>query len=193
MCALVELRRFILAKCSPEEQHEIRGYIAEHLQVLASAFHVPPETITTALDAVKDDSSFAVRMLETIRRTGALHRERRRANRARKAQACAEIIGAEAQWDGEKMSVDILALLSLALTCRRDLLIFSGEGFSVGVYQSALFDLAKLKKKDLTAFVNGDGLQIRWSSGGLNLRPQSDPKAASVVVALPVASVVVAA
>ena len=48
-----------------------------------------------------------------------------------------------------------------------------------------LFDLAKLKKRDLTAFVDADGLHIRWSSGGINLFPQVDGDADRIVMSLP--------
>lgn len=193
MKALRELRGFILAKCNAEEQHEVRLYVAEHLDALASGFHVSPATITSALEAVQDDASLAIRMLETIRRTEALHRERRKTNRAKEAQASADAIGSVAQWDGEQVQVDILSLLSSALTRRNDLLVFSGDGFSVGVRQCVLFDLAKLKRRDLTAFVDGEGLHVCWSTGGLNFYPQSDRNAERVVVPLPAMPIVVAA
>src|SRR5262249_30041174 len=148
------LRRFILAKCNSEEQHEIREYVRENIHGLARDFCVTTDTIETALENVQDDAALAVRLLETIRRAEAMQRDQRKVNRAKAAQASAEALASMARWDGEKIHVDIVSLLSSALTQRNHLMVFVSDEFTVGVFQSPLFDLAKLKKKDLTAFVD---------------------------------------
>lgn len=193
MRALRELRRFILIKASEGSEGEIRPYIVENVESLARVFHVPTRTILDAVEGVADDHSLATKFLETVRRAEDFLRERRKENRARSAQLAAEAIGASAQWDGGKVSVDILRLVSSALTRRSDVIMFVGDGFAVGVNQSVLFDLARLKRRDLTAFVDQDGLHIRWFSGGLNLYPQSNSQAEKVVVPLPAMPAVVAA
>lgn len=193
MRALRELRRFILIKSAEGNSHEVRIYIGENVESLARAFQVPVRVLIDAVQGVKDDASLATKFLECVCRAETFLRQRRKENRARSAQVAAENIGATAQWDGEKVRVDVLQLISSALTRRNDLLVFVGEGFSIGVHQSVLFDLARLKRRDITAFVDAEGLHVRWSSGGLNLYPQSDPKAEKVVVPLPAAPVVVAA
>lgn len=193
MRALRELRRFILIKSAEGNTHEVRLYIGENVESLARAFHVPVRVLIDAVQGVKDDDALATKFLETIVRAESLLRTKRKENRARSAQESAQNIGAMARWDGEKVWVDILSLLASALTRRNDVMVFSGDGFSIGVHQSVLFDLARLKRRDLTAFVDAEGLHVRWSSGGLNLYPQSGPKAEKVVVPLPAAPVVVAA
>jgi hypothetical protein len=184
MKAMRDLRRFILAKCNSEEQHEIREYVTENLYELARDFCVAAGTITTALENVQDDASLAVRLLETIRRAESLQREQRKVNRAKAAQASAEALASMAKWQDGKVHVDMVSLLASALTKRNDLLVFTSDYFTVGVYMSPLFDLAKLRKKDLTAFVDSEGLHIRWKTGGLNLFSQADAEADRIVMSL---------
>lgn len=193
MKALRNLRRFILAKCNSEEQAEIREYVHENLHELARDFCVTTSTIVTSLENVSDDAALAVRLLETIRRAEAMQRDLRKNNRAKAAQASADALASMARWDGDKIHVDIASLLSAALTQRNHLLVFTAEDFTVGVYQSPLFDLAKLKKRDLTAFVDAQGLHIRWKTGGLNLRPQTDNDVDRIVMSLPARGSAVAA
>jgi len=193
MKALNHLRRFILAKSNADEQHEIREYVRENLAELARDFCVTTGTVETALDCVPDDSSLACKLLETIRRSEALQREHRKEARAKAAQASADALASMAQWEGDKLHVDMVSLLSSTLTKRNDLLVFTSDTFTVGVYMAPLFDLAKLKRRDLTAFVDAEGFHIRWSSGGLNLRSQTDADADRIVMSLPARVAVLAA
>ncbi len=186
MKALNDLRRFILAKSNSEEHHEIREYVTENIHELARAFCVTTGTIQGALDNTPDDSSLACRLLETIRRSEALQRDRRKEQRAKAAQASADAIASMARWEEDRVHVDILSVLASALTKRNDLLMFTCDDFTIGVYQAPLFDIAKLKKRDLTAFVDAKGLHIRWTTGAINLFPQIDPEADRVVMSLPV-------
>jgi len=185
MKALNDLRRFIIAKSNTEEQHEIREYVKENISDLARDFCVTTGTLQTALDNTPDDSSLACRLLETIRRSEALQRNRRKETRAKAAQASVDALATLVRWEGDKIHVDILSILSSALTKRNDLLMFTCDDFTVGVYQAPLFGIAKLKKRDLTAFVDAKGLHIRWTTGGLNLFPQIDAEADRVVMSLP--------
>lgn len=185
MKALNHLRRFILAKSNSEEHHEIREYVTENIHELARAFCVTTGTIQGALDNTPDDSSLACRLLETIRKCEALQRDSRKEERAKAAQASADALASMARWEGEKAHVDILSVLASALTKRNDLLVFTCDDFSVGIYMAPLFDLAKLKKRDLTAFVDAKGLHLRWKTGAINLFPQKDADADRIVLSLP--------
>jgi hypothetical protein len=185
MKALNDLRRFILAKSTSEEVHEVREYVQENVSELARAFCVTTGTIQTALDNTPDNSSLACRLLETIRKSEDLQRDRRMEARAKAAQASADALASMARWEDDKAHVDILSVLASALTKRNDLLVFATDDFSLGIYMAPLFDLAKLKKRDLTAFVDAEGLHIRWSSGGINLFPQADADADRIVMSLP--------
>lgn len=193
MRALRELRRFILVKSSEGAPSEIRHYIVENVETLARSFYVPTRLIIDAVQGVKDDGALATKFLETIVRAEALLRQNRKERREEAAHSSAAAIGSVAQWDGEKVTVDIMSLLASALTRRNDLMVFACDGLEIGVNQSVLFDLARLKRRDLSAFVDAEGLHVRWPSGGLNLYPQTNPKAERVVVPLPSVSMVVAA
>jgi|CXWL01.1.fsa_nt_gi hypothetical protein len=185
MKALTALRRFILAKCNSEEQHEVRLYVQENICDLARDFCVTTGTIVTALDNVQDDAALAVRLLETIRKAEALQRDTRKTARATAAQASADALASMVKWHGEEAHVDMVSLLSSALTKRNDLLVFTTDSFTIAVYMSPLFDLAKLRRKNLTAFVDANGLHVRWPKGGLNLRSQVDRHADRIVMSLP--------
>ncbi len=185
MKALNDLRRFILAKSSKEEVHEVRDYVRDNIEELARDFCVTTGTILTALENTPDDSSLACRLLETIHRSKALHDSRRKEARAKAAQASADALASMARWEGDQAHVDIISVLASALTKRNDLLVFACDDFSVGIYMAPLFDIAKLKKRDLTAFVDAKGLHIRWTTGAINLFPQIDAEADRVIMCLP--------
>ncbi len=193
MKALNQLRRFILAKSNADEVHEIREYVRGNLAELAHDFCVTTGTIESALECVKDDSSLACRMLETIRRSEAIQRAHRKEARAKAAQASADALASMARWENGKLHVDMVSLLASALTKRNDLLVFASDEFTVGVYMAPLFDLAKLKRRDLTAFVDAEGLHLRWSTGGLNLRSRKDDDADRIVMSLPTRTAALAA
>jgi len=184
MKALTALRRFILIHANTETQHEIRLYIQENLHDLARDFCVTTDTITAALDNVPDDGALAVRMLETIRKSEATQRDAKKVGRVTAAQASADALASMASPEGEGFRVDLLSLLSAVLTKRQDLLIFTCDEFTVAVYQAPLFDLAKLKRRDLVAFVDATGMHVRWRTGGLNLRPKVDPNADRIVMSM---------
>lgn len=185
MKALRDLRKFIIAKSNADEQHEVREYVKENLHELARAFCVSTGTIIAALDNVPDDASLSVRMLETIRKAEAVQRNVKKTARATAAQASADALASMVSWKGEEAHLDMVSLLSSCLTKRNDLLVFTTDSFTISFYMSPLFDLAKLKKRDLTAFVDAKGLHIRWKTGGLNLCPQVDAHADRIVMSLP--------
>jgi hypothetical protein len=89
------------------------------------------------------------------------------------------------QWTADTAIVDIGSLMRSALTGRADLLVFTCETFTVAVFMAPLLDLARVKKTGMSAFVDTKGLHVRWETGGLNLRPQSEPRAGRIVVNLP--------
>jgi DNA repair protein RadC len=193
MKALNDLRRFIIARSNAEEQHEIREYVKENIADLARDFCVTTGTLQTALDNVPDDSALACRLLETIRQSAALQRDRRKAGRAKAAQASADALASVATWSGDQAEVDILSILSSCLTKQQDLMVFTTNTFIIAVYQAVLFDLVKLKKRDLTAVVDAKGLHMRWKTGGLNLVSQIDAEADRIVMSLPAKVAAVAA
>lgn len=187
MKTLRDLRKFILAKSNADEQHEIREYVRDNIHEIARAFCVTTGTIETALENVPDDRALSVRVLETIRQAEALLRDTKKKGRATAAQASADALASMAVWKGETVHVDIMSLLSSVLTKRTDLLVFTCEAFTTSVYMSPLYDLAKLRKRDLTAFVDAKGVHIRWAGGkgGLNLCSQIDREADRIVMSLP--------
>lgn len=193
MKALRNLRRFIIAKSNADEQHEVREYVKENLHELARAFCVTTGTIEAALENVPDDAALSVRMLETIRKAEELQRDIKKSGRATAAQATADALASMVTWHGEEAHFDMASLLSSCLTKRNDLLVFTTDSFTVSFYMSPLFDLKKLRKRDLTAFVDAKGLHVRWRTGGLNLRPQVDAHAEKIVIALPARASAVAA
>jgi len=189
--ALTALRRVILA--NTETPDEVRHYIEEHIVDLVLDLGVTTDTITSMLEVVKDDSELAKKTLVAVKKVQASQRDHKRAGRARAAQAAAETLALRAVFDGDRVQIDLPGLLSTALTKRGDLIVFSTADFKVSVPQAILLDVAKLKRRDLSGFVDANGLHIRWPTGGLNLCSQSDPHADRIVLNLSLKATAVAA
>ena len=193
MNSLTAMRRCILINRDPENVVEIRAYIEEHVVELADDLGVTPETITSELETVTDDAVLATKMLVAVKKAEASQRDLKRDGRAKSAQAAAEKLASRATWDWDRVQLDLPALLASALTKRADLLVFICEDFTVSVPQAILFDLAKVKLRGLSGFVDAEGLHIRWKTGGLNLRPHVDPHADHIVLGVSPKTVAVAA
>lgn len=193
MNALTALRKVIVANRDPENVAEIRAYIEEHVIDLAHDFGVSTETITKMLARGEDDSVLATKMLGIAKKAEAAQRASKKLGRARAAQAAAETLASRATWEGDRARIDIVSLLASALTKRQDLLVFTTDDFTVAVYQATLFDLARLRRRDLTGFVDSKGLHIRWKTGGMNLRPKTDPQAGRIVLSVSPKTAAVAA
>ena len=187
MKTLREFRRFILIKSAEGHHSEIRAYVFDNLNKLSLGFEVPPQVIVEAVESISDDQILAARLLETSIRAEAALRKTRQENRAHAAQQSADVLAAATQWKGDRAHVDMLSLLSSVLTRRNDMLLFIGDQFTVGIPMAPLLDLVKIARirADLTGFVDADGLHLRWRTGGLHLRSQSEPKAAKIMVHLP--------
>ena len=180
--ALTALCRFINA--STETPGEIRLYVRENVTELATAFGVTPEPILARVDGTTDDAALAALLLKNIRNAEASKRADKRDTRARAAQAAADAVAASVTWDGDSASVNIQALLASSLTKRGDLLVFTCDDSTAAIPQASLLDVARLRRRDLSGFVDAQGLHIRWPTGGLNLRSQPDPHAERVDVSL---------
>jgi hypothetical protein len=117
--------------------------------------------------------------------TEASGRERQTSARARAAQASAETLATFTRWDGDVAHTDILSTLASTVTRPQDLLVFVTDSFEVAIRMQTLIKLSRLERIDLTAFVDAQGLHVRWTGGGLNLRPLVDRLAARVTFPLP--------
>ncbi len=185
MKILRDLRRFVLAKDNDDERHEIRSYVVEHIDSIATAFGVTIEAIGLGLDKEEDDAALARRLLAEVKRLQASGRELRVERRAQASQSSAEVLASVALWNGDAAHFDLISVLASVLTRPQDLLVFTSDAFTVAIFMAPLMNLSRLDRTDLTAFVDAKGLHIRWERGGLNLRPQTDPSADRVTFPLP--------
>ena len=183
MRTLSTLRKLIGANQDPENVAEVRSYIEEHLVELGHDLGVTTDAITKTL-SLSDDAVLATRMLATVKKVQASQRDHKRQGRTRAAQAAADDLASRATWEGDRVPLDLPGLLSSVLTKRSDLLVIATNAFTVSIYQGPLFDIRKVKLRELTAFVDSQGLHFRWRSGGLNLRSQVDPCADRIVMNL---------
>jgi len=180
--ALSALRRFINA--STETPGEIRLYVRENVTELATAFGVEGDAILARIDGVSDDAALAIALLKLVKTEEASNRAVKRDARAMAAQAAADALAATVTWDGDRARVNIQALLASSITKRGDLLVFTCDDFTAAIQQASLLDLVRLRRRDLSGFVDAEGLHIRWMTGGLNLRSQVDPSADRIVLSL---------
>ncbi len=193
MKALRELRRFVLFKSAEGCHAEVRSYVLDHIDALASALRVSAESLVELLAAARDDELLAAHLLNRAIGAETLHRKTRETLRLARAQSSADEVGQTVQWREEAgraaAHLALPALLSSALTRRQDVLVFVCDEFTVRVPQAALIDLARISRVriELTAFVDATGLHVRWRTGELNLRSRPEPNkrnVARVVVAL---------
>jgi len=184
MRLLQDLARFVRAKGNDDERHEIREYAKERIDALADAFGDEPDALRDTLASTDDDRIGALLLVKT-RRAQSKHREGHADARRENAQRSAEVLGSAASWIGGGAFVDVVSLLACTLTHRSDSLVFTADAFTICIPMERLFDVGRLERVDLQAYVDHDGLHIRWGTGGLNLRSQPAGSARTVVVALP--------
>lgn len=183
---LRDLKRFVVAHDNEGERHEIREYFLTHMAALAPAFGMSEHDARCSIATVSDDAKLAASALVSIQIAVTKGNEAAREALTTNAQASADVIGSMAEWrDGDSATVDILSLLASALT-RDDFLVFACDAFAVSVSMLRLQALAKLERMDLSATVDANGLHIRWSTGGLNLKGSTtiDPTVTCVTVNL---------
>lgn len=175
---LRDLKRFVVAHDNEGERHEIREYLLTHAAILAPAFGVSEQDMRYVVATVSDDAKLAAQVLFSLKTAMSRGNEAAREALTTNAQASADVIGDVAHWyEWGAADVDILSLLASALISS-GLLVFQSDAFApVAVPMFRLRALAKLERMDLTATVDANGLHIRWSTGGLNLRGTLPPPA----------------
>ena len=193
MKALQNLALFIRAKDTDDERHEIREYVATHVEELAHAFDLPVAVFQTTVEAIEEDARLAEQLRHDIKAAQVDHRYQKATARITAAQTSADVLGSVVVWENDRAVLDIVSLLASALTSRSDALIFSSEAFTVAIPMSPLFDVRRLDRFDLTGYVDARGLHIRWRTGGLNFCPHLDRSAPQVIVHLPARAAILAA
>jgi hypothetical protein len=183
MKALQNLVR--IAKDTETELGEVRDYATMNSAELADAFGVSEAAFTCGIASEPDDAKLARRLFAEAKRAGRETRAARTAQRTRSAQEAADALGGTAQWEDAHAKVDVRSLLGSALTTRGDALVFESATFTVAIPMQRLFELARLRRSDLSGYVDAHGLHIRWASGGLNfISVKLDPKASTITVNL---------
>ena len=183
MNILLDLKRFITTKNRPEDAAEILKYVISNAETIAPEFKVDPVVFMVALIRNESDEKIVGRLSGEIKRVESKRRERKAAG---SAQESANQLGSDAIWENERAHLDMKVLFASLITKGRALMVFAEQGFEVAVYMQALLGLAKLKKQDLTGWVDVKGLHVRWSGGkgGLDLKPQIDRDAERITVTL---------
>jgi hypothetical protein len=164
----------------------IRATALECAGEVARAFEMAEETFREWLETLPDDNVGA-RLLLEIAEARARTRGARCALRLARAQASADVLGQAAGWEGDRCLVDVVSLLAATLTRPGDELRFECPSWTAPVSfgMDILFEVARLERADLSAWVDPAGLHIRWRTGGLNLHPSSRPNRDAVTVHLP--------
>jgi hypothetical protein len=185
MRALDQLARFIRAKDTDDERHEIRGYVQENSRQLAEEFSISEDALRSGIEREADDARLARRLLAEVDRTRREGRTAKTAERMRKAQEAADAVGATARCREDCWEIDLGTLLACAVTDRSHVLVFTADGFTVGTRMRPLFQFRQLRRRDAWAFVDAKGFHIRWGlAGGLNLPPCVEPNASKIYVNL---------
>jgi hypothetical protein len=195
MNILLDLKRFITTKNRPEDAAEVLQYVTSNADAIAPEFHVDPIAFMVALILPEPDEQIVRRLLTTVKSFERRRREKKAAGKVSSAQESANQLGADAIWENERAHLDMSTLFASLVTKSKALLVFAEQGFEVAVYMQALLGLTKLKKQDLTGWVDAKGLHVRWNGGkgGLDLKPQIDRDAERITVTLSPRTVAIAA
>jgi hypothetical protein len=164
----------------------IRAAALERAGEIARAFGMAEGTFREWVEGLPD-GEVEQRLLLYVAEAHAKARAARRSVRLVRAQASADVLGQAAQWEGDRCQVDVVSLLASALTRPGDQLVFECPSWPspVGFGMNILYEVARLERADLWAWVDPRGLHIRWATGGLNLHPSSRPNRDAVTVHLP--------
>lgn len=164
----------------------IRAAALERAGETARALGMAEDTFRQWVEDLPGDE-VGSRLLLDIAEAYSRTRATRRSLRLARAQASADVLGQAARWEGDRCLVDVVSLLASALTRPADVLVFECTPWPspVALGMDVLFEIARLERADFWAWVDPQGLHIRWATGGLNLHPSSRPNRDTVTVHLP--------
>ena len=177
MHSLKAFLRFVQLK-DHDEGSRILRYSWEHARLLAPKFGVTVEAFCLALLASDDEREPVSRWT--------YESDRRRSRRLHGAQASADALGTFAFWKHGCAHFDLVSAIASVITRPQDLLVFIGErGFEVCVPMRILIGLERLRRNDLTAYVDREGLHLRWCGGSLLIESKPDRGATRIYFPLP--------
>lgn len=165
-----------LARVADPGGRNIGPHLKQHATALAQALDVPESDLLAA--AREPDEILAPKVQAALRRLQDARRATRSGQDAARAVKAAEQIEARAQWQGGPVLLDPALLLGdlLADERRAHVLFALRDATDVAVQRRDLGACARVigRRRDLTAFVDGAGLHLRWSAGrgGLNWYPR---------------------
>lgn len=189
MDALKTFLRFIATRETDDDRAAVRSYAFNNAETLAASMNVSPETFRESLMLVDDDNELIRQLRTTIERQRTKSRARRNAERINMAQSSASLLASVGKWIGEELHFDLISVLGACVTNPRDLLVFVGEEFEVAIPMRVLIGLDRLDRWDLRAYVDAEGLHVRWGDrGALNFASRPDPWAIRITFPLPVRS-----
>ena len=185
---LRELQRYVSIQHRDERDDEVRAFMSENAELVAGLFGVPVTTITNAVATLPDDADLVRKTLNTIKSKIEKAREAKKDAKVSTAQASATALGSVAFWIDEAVHFDLQSLLASCLTNGKEWLVFQGaDGFEVAICMEQLLKLARLDREDQTAFVDRQGMHVRWREGRgqLNFCHRINPQGERVTFPLP--------
>lgn len=188
MRSLAELKRFTSHHDNDDDRADVRAYLLAHAGEVAALFGVDAEKIRASVDGVSDDGSLVKRLLSQIDAAQRKQRDEKTNGKIDTAQRSANALAEfSAYWRGAEAHFDFSRVLSEVVTLQRSHVTFIGDGWTTAISMRRLLDIAKLRREDLSAFVDAKGLHVRFGKvGQLNLWPETAAPSDAIVFPLPV-------
>jgi hypothetical protein len=152
---------------------EVRAHVIANLAVLAPLLGARADQ----LEEAAQHEDFPRRLRRHLVGLRAREREQRDVDAVAISKKVAAALGVAMRWRGEVAHLDVSLLLDAGLTCTAvGYVRFVAEGYAVPITRGTLVDLRRHLPRfpDLGAYVDEQGLHLRWRGGRgqLNFRPQ---------------------
>lgn len=155
---------------------------------LGALFQRRPELaarLGVSVDLSQDDAELALALAPAIGKYKKYAAKVNAAERLTRAERAAALLAASARHESERVVLDADVLLGELLAGTHSFVCLELETVRIAVRRHVLVKARGALRTflDLTAFVDERGLHLAWrgGGGGLNLRPQSEEREASVL------------
>ena len=161
---MTELGR--LTRLAGEDSAGLGPFLHQHTREIAGELGLSEEVVARAATSSDDQlcPTLALALREwQVRRDG-----RRQAEVAATAERAAQALGAAAIWEGPRAVLRVEVLFrDVLVDASRKYIRFVSDDVDVAVYRRTLVDTARVmgRFRDVTCFVDGAGLHVRWREG----------------------------
>jgi hypothetical protein len=167
-----------LLRVAEEGAHDLGAFLAAHADELAPALGSSPDDLRAAVEL--PDEIVARRVRARLRGRRELDQKQKAQEDAEVARRAANALGGTVRWTEQGAVLDVDLLLGDLLADREKKYVeFKGPDFTTAIERGLLARTALVQRLfiDVAAYVDADGLHVRWRGGrgGYNWRARFVP------------------